>query len=117
MHNTFPEPVRNLPQADIPLKGIKAYLSQEDNHQIIFMEFSEDIALPEHTHESQWCIVLEGRIDLVINGIKHTFSRGDRYFIPKDFKHSGRIHAGYADVTFFNQADRYQVKKVVKTDF
>lgn len=107
---TFPKPILTLPQADIPIRGVKAYLSQAENHQIIFMEFSEDVDLPEHDHESQWGIVLEGRIDLVIEGVKQTYKKGDRYFIPKGVKHSGKIFAGYADMTYFNQKDRYGVK-------
>ncbi|HOQ10238.1 MAG TPA: cupin domain-containing protein [Syntrophomonadaceae bacterium] len=107
----FPEPIRNLPEADIPLKGVKAYLSQADDHQIIFMEFVEDVDLPEHEHESQWGIVLEGKIELVIDGEKRTYEKGDRYFIPKGVKHSGKIFAGYADITYFAQKDRYGCKK------
>jgi quercetin dioxygenase-like cupin family protein len=110
MADIFPEPIRNLPQADIPLKGITAYLSQADAHQIIFMEFSEDVDLAEHSHESQWGIVLEGKIELTINGIKRVYTKGERYYIPKDVPHSGKIYAGYADITFFNQGDRYAVK-------
>ena len=110
MSEIFPDPVRSLPRADIPLKGIKAYLSQADSHQIIFMEFDEDVELPEHSHESQWGVVLEGRIDLVMDGISRTYTKGDRYFIPQGVRHSGRIYAGYADMTFFNQPDRYKVK-------
>ena len=49
----FPEPIRQLPEAEIPLSGLTAYLSQAENHQIIFMQFSEDVDLPEHAHESQ----------------------------------------------------------------
>jgi hypothetical protein len=41
MTEVFPEPIRNLPEADIPLSGIKAYLSQAENHQITFMEITE----------------------------------------------------------------------------
>ncbi len=111
MSEVFPDPVSNLPQADIPLKGISAYLSQSDSHQIIFMEFKEDVELPEHSHESQWGVVLEGRIDLVIDGVKRSCVKGDRYFIPQGVRHSGRIYAGYADMTFFNQADRYKAKE------
>jgi quercetin dioxygenase-like cupin family protein len=111
MSEIFPEPVRRLPEADIPIKGITAYLSQGAGHQIIFMEFSEDVELPEHAHESQWGIVLEGRIDLTIGGIRRTYSKGDRYFIPGGTVHSGKIYAGYADVTFFDQADRYPIKR------
>ena len=111
MSEIFPEPIRNLPQADIPLNGIKAYLSQAENHQIVFMEFTEDVELPEHCHEAQWGIVLEGRIDLTIDGVERTYSKGDRIFIPKGVKHSGKIYAGYADISFFNEKDRYKAKK------
>ncbi len=110
MAEIFPEPIRNLPEADIPLKGIKAYLSQSENHQIIFMEFGEDVELPEHSHAAQVGIVLEGRVDLVIGGEKRTYVKGDRYYIPEGVKHSGKIHAGYADITFFNEPGRYRTK-------
>ena len=106
----FPEPIKNLPKADMPFARYEAYISQSENHQIIFMRFDEDIDLPEHTHESQWGIVLEGKIELNINGVKNTYTKGDRYFIEKEVKHSGRIFAGYADMTFFNQKDRYGAK-------
>ncbi|SMC31554.1 cupin domain-containing protein [Sporomusa malonica] len=108
---TFPEPILKLPEADIPLKGIKAYLSQSETHQIIFMEFSEDVELPEHSHEGQWGIVLEGKIELTIDGVKKTFVKGDRYFIPEGVRHSGKIYAGYADMTYFDQKSRYKIKE------
>jgi quercetin dioxygenase-like cupin family protein len=71
------------------------------------MEFSKDVEVPEHSHESQWAVVLEGRIDITIDGEVRNLKRGDQYFIPKGVKHSAKVYAGYADVTFFNQADRY----------
>ena len=110
MTEIFPEPIRNLPEADIPLKGVRAYLSQSENHQIIFMEFGEDVELPEHSHAAQVGMVLEGMIDLVIGGEKRTYVKGSRYYIPEGVKHSGMIHAGYADVTFFNEPNRYRTK-------
>jgi quercetin dioxygenase-like cupin family protein len=106
----FPEPIQNFPEADIPIDGVTAYLSQSDSHQIIFMQFDKDVDLPEHSHESQWGIVLEGRIDLIIGGTMHTFLKGDRYFIENGVKHSGKIYAGYADMTFFNERNRYSCK-------
>jgi len=110
MSETFPKPIIELPEADIPIKGIKAYLSQGANHQIVFMEFSEDAEVPEHSHESQWGIVLEGKIDLIVGGIKNTYLKGDRYFIPEYVRHAAKIYAGYADITYFNQRDRYKKK-------
>lgn len=110
MLDIFPEPIRNLPEADIPLNGIRAYLSQSSDHQIIFMQFSDAVDLPEHAHAAQVGFVLEGQIDLLIGGESHTFVKGDRYFIPAGVDHSGKIHAGYADITFFNEPGRYRVK-------
>jgi quercetin dioxygenase-like cupin family protein len=108
MPEVFPEPIRSLPQADVPLRGAKAYLSQSENHQIVFWRFDEDVEVPEHSHESQWGVVLEGKIDLVIEGVKRTYTKGDRVFIPKGAKHSAKIYAGYADISFFNERDRYK---------
>jgi len=110
MGEVFPKPIRNLPEADIPLEGLKAFLSQSDDHQILFMQFEKDVEIPEHSHESQWGVVLEGRIDLVIEGTKRTYTKGERVFIPNGAKHSARIYAGYADISFFNQKDRYKTK-------
>lgn len=106
----FQGPVLKLPKVNIPLSGVSAYLSQGDNHQVIFMEFSEDVELPEHFHESQIGFVLEGKIDLIIDGVKKTYCKGDQYCIPKDVKHSGKIYAGYSDITYFDQRSRYNVK-------
>lgn len=111
MNSIFSESVTRLPIADIPIKGCSAYLSQSEGHQIIFMEFSEDTDLSEHSHAAQTGFVLEGRIDLIIGGVIHTFVKGDRYFIPEGTAHSGKIFAGYADITFFAQGDRYGVRQ------
>ena len=110
MSHVFPEPIKNLPEADIPLAGVIAYLSQAETHQILFMEFEKNVDLPEHSHEAQIGIVLEGKIELVIGGEKQCFTKGDRYYIPAGVKHSGKIYAGYADVTFFNEPNRYSIK-------
>ena len=110
MTEIFPDAIRNLPYADIPLEGVKAYLSQADTHQIIFMEFENDVDLPEHSHAAQFGIVLEGKIDLTIDDNSATYEKGDRYYIPEGVRHSGKIYAGYADITFFNEPHRYSKK-------
>ena len=111
MSEIFPQPIRELPEADIPLEGVKAYLSQSASHQIIFMEFGKDVDLPEHAHAAQVGIVLEGTIELTIAGETTAYTKGDRYYIPKGVPHSGKISAGYADITFFNEPDRYAAKQ------
>jgi MFS family permease len=66
--------------------------------------------LPEHSHAAQVGFVLSGKIELIIDGIKNEYGKGDIYFIPENVKHSGKIYAGYADITFFNEPDRYKKK-------
>jgi len=107
MDDIFPEPIRKLPEADIPLNGIKAYLSQSEHHQLLFMQFENDVDLPQHSHAAQIGFVLEGKIDLIIEGKRRFYTKGDRYYIPADVKHSAKIYAGYADITFFDEASRY----------
>jgi len=107
MDDIFPEPIRKLPEADIPLNGIKAYLSQSEHHQLLFMQFENDVDLPEHSHAAQIGFVLEGKIDLIIEGKRRFYTKGDRYYIPAGVKHSAKIYAGYADITFFDEASRY----------
>lgn len=106
----FPEPIRALPQADIPLEGCTAYLSQAESHQTLYMQFTKTVELPEHEHADQIGFVLEGQIDLVIDGEKKTYGKGERYHILAGIRHSATIHAGYADITIFLQPDRYNVK-------
>ena len=106
----FPDIIHQLPQIDLPFEGVEAYLVQGPDQQIIFMSFTADLEVPEHSHEAQWGVVLDGEIELVINGVSHTFRKGDSYFIPKDIPHSARIKAGYKDLTLFNQADRYTAR-------
>lgn len=56
-------------------------------------------------------IVLEGVIELTMDGVTRSYAKGDRYFIPEGIKHTGKIFAGYADITFFDEPNRYSPKK------
>lgn len=110
MSKSFPELIQKLPAADIPIEGVSAYLSQGDTHQILFMEFENDIEIPEHSHSAQWGIVVTGEIELTVDSKKGLFKQGDQYFIPEGTIHSAKIKAGYSDITFFAEANRYKKK-------
>lgn len=110
MNSIFPKIIEELPEADLPFEKAKAFISQSKDHQILFMEFDKDIDLPEHSHEAQAGFVLKGKIEMVINGEKKIYSPGDIYYIPAGVVHSGKIFAGYADITFFNEPARYKIK-------
>lgn len=113
MNNTdlFPEIITGLPGADIPIKGLHAYLFQGERQQMVFMTFEKDAEIPAHSHEAQWAVVLEGEIELTIAGETRTLRKGDTYFIPRNVVHSAKIKAGYKDLTLFDQKDRYKTKE------
>jgi quercetin dioxygenase-like cupin family protein len=115
--NFFPEIITKLPEADIPIEGVNSHLFQGQNQQFVFMSFEKDAEVPEHSHEGQWAVILDGEIELTIDGKKYTFKKGDTYYIPKGVKHSARIKKGYKDLTLFDQKDRYKVKEIPPPSF
>ncbi len=107
----FPGIITDLPEADIPIEGLRSHLFQGENQQFVFMSFQKAVEVPEHSHEAQWGVVLDGEIELTVDGKKYTLKQGDTYFVPKDVTHSARIRKGYKDLSLFNQKDRYRVKQ------
>lgn len=111
MLNVFPKMILKLPEIDLPFEGAKGYLSQGDNYQIIFVEFKKDADIPEHSHKSQWEAVIAGKVDYMGEGKKITYNKGDWFFIPNGQKHAAHVYAGYASIMFFNERERYKIKK------
>ena len=110
MTSIFPKPILSLPEVDFQYSTVKGYLSQADDHQIVFMEFHEDTDIPEHFHRSQWEIVLNGKVDLFYKGSKKTYEQGDTFFIEEGQNHSAHVYKGYASIAFFNEKSRYNAK-------
>ena len=104
----FPHIISQHAPANIPLEGISSHLVQAGEQQFIFMSCDRDVEVDAHTHNAQWGVVLDGEMELTINGEPRTLRKGDSYFIEKDVPHSARIKAGYKDLTLFNEANRYQ---------
>jgi quercetin dioxygenase-like cupin family protein len=110
MKSIFPHPIQNLPEVIISFNGVKGYIVQGEKEQVVFMEFGKNVEIPEHSHESQWEIVLEGKVDYWEDGKKTTYIKGDRFFVQSGKKHSAYVYAGYSCIMFFNQKDRYKKK-------
>jgi quercetin dioxygenase-like cupin family protein len=110
MNKDFPSIITQLPEAGVPIPGVKAFLAQAGDQQFVFMTFDQDVEVPEHAHAAQWGVILDGQIELTIDGEKHLFKKGDSYFIPENARHSASIKKGYRDLTLFDQKDRFQRK-------
>ncbi len=110
MNKYFPDIIASHPEADIPVDGVSSRLIQAGQQQFVFMHFDKDVEVPEHSHEAQWGVVLDGVMELTIAGEKINLKKGDTYSIDKNVKHSAIIKKGYADLALFNQTDRYREK-------
>ena len=104
----FPEMIDRHPRAKIPIDGVESRLIQAGNQQFIFMEFDKYVEVPTHSHNAQWGVVLDGRMELTVGGEIKILKKGDSYYIGKDIPHSAKIYKGYKDLTLFDQADRYK---------
>ncbi len=103
----YPKIIKDLPEIDLPLNGVEAYLMQSPDNQLVFFDFKEDTEIPMHSHGAQWGIVVDGKIDLTIGGTKKTYQKGDSYTIKAGEEHGGKIYAGFKAIDFFEDADRY----------
>ncbi len=107
----FPPFVRALPEADLPVAGLRGWLLTGDAGQVLFLEAREDVVVPEHAHGDQWGIVVEGRIDLTIGGKTSKLEAGASYTIPAGTPHGARLFAGCRAVDCFADRDRYRARR------
>ena len=110
MNDFYPEVITSLPEADIPFEGVRGWLSQAENHQIVFFEIQAIGEVAEHSHGDQWGVVFEGEMDLTIGGITKTYTKGDTYFIPDGVPHSAVFKRKTWLMDYFVDRDRYKTQ-------
>jgi len=89
-----------LPEADIQFKGVQAWISQGDNHQVVFFDFAASGVVTEHYHETpQWGMVVEGEMELTISGETRVYRKGDEYYISARAKHWQGLEADAEQLT------------------
>jgi len=106
----FPEFVTSLPEADIPFRGVRGWISQASSHQIIFMDIEPIGEVAPHRHGEQWGIVVEGEMELTIGGTTRRYRAGDSYHIPADVEHSATFLSRVRVVDVFADAGRYRAR-------
>lgn len=70
----------------------------------------DDVEIPAHSHEAQWCSVLEGQVEVTIGGETSVHGPGSSYCIPPGVVHSARAPAGAKVIDFFEEPDRSRLK-------
>ena len=108
--HVFPDIITRLPKADIPFQGVTIWVLQGKHNQMAFSHMEVSGEAGEHSHGPQWGIVVEGEIELTINGQTRTYRKGDYYYIPDNAPHSGTSKAGNYTIDFFAEPDRYKLK-------
>jgi quercetin dioxygenase-like cupin family protein len=107
----YPDMIRNLPEVDIPFDGIRAWLLQSENQQAVFFDIQPIGEVPPHSHCAQWGVMLDGEMELTIDGEGKTYRKGDTYYIPEGVVHSARFSTRVNVIDFFAAPDRWAVKK------
>ena len=107
----YPRVITLLPEADIQFKGIRAWMLQGDKQQLVFFEMEPSAQVPEHCHDyPQWGIMVEGKMELTIEGKPRICEKGDEYVIPAQAKHYARFLTKSRVIDFFSEKSRYRPK-------
>jgi quercetin dioxygenase-like cupin family protein len=105
--------ITDFPEADIQFEGIKAWILQGDTHQLVFFQMEANAKVPEHSHDyPQWGMVIEGEMELTIEGKTRKCKKGDEYLIPARAKHKARFLKKTRVIDLFSERTRYRTKPV-----
>ncbi|MFN0215018.1 MAG: cupin domain-containing protein [Saprospiraceae bacterium] len=91
-----------LPAREL-VKGFHAKFVHTEHVTIGFVDIESGSILPEHQHiHEQTTTVLEGKLELVVNGHAHTLEAGQALVIPSNVRHSAQAHMNCKVVDVFS---------------
>lgn len=108
----LPDIITRLPEVDLPYPpdGMRAHLLQSEQGQVVFFQVFEAAVIPPHSHGGQWGTVLEGTVELTIDGRTRLLGPGDSYYIPAGAVHGAKLAAGTKFLDFFEETGRHKPK-------
>ena len=106
----YPQMLRDLPEIDIPIEGIRGWLLKSEDKQVVFFDIEPVGKMPDHSHCAQWGFVLDGKMKLTIGNDIKIYHKGDCYFIPEDIVHSAEFLTKVFVIDVFDDPNRYQTK-------
>lgn len=107
----YPDMMRKLPEIDIPLEGIRGWLLQSKDKQVVFFDIEPIGVVPPHSHCAQWGLMVDGEMRLNIGGKSKVYRKGDCYFIPEGVVHSATFLTRVFVIDVFDDPGRYKTKK------
>jgi quercetin dioxygenase-like cupin family protein len=73
-------------------EGVQIKVLSGERMMVVFFDMEPGAVMAEHAHpHEQMGIVLEGEVELVINGEKKTVRKGDAYHVPSGVLHGGTV--------------------------
>ncbi len=108
--DTFPGCIKELPKIKVGFPGVKGWLSQGTDSQVVFFEIEAGGVVSPHSHGEQYGVVIDGEIELTIGGVAKTYKKGDSYHIPNKVLHSAEFKEFTRVMDFFAEVDRYSTE-------
>ena len=82
--------IDSLPVREI-FPGLRARLIHSDRVSHSWVEVDAGASFPEHQHPHEQIVsMIEGELELVVDGVAHRLTPGQVFVIPPDARHSGR---------------------------
>lgn len=107
----YPKMIRDLPEIDVPFEGVRGWLLQGGDKQVVLFDIQPVGKVPPHSHCGQWGVVFEGKMSLTIGGKTQIYRKGDWYYIPEGVEHSATFLTRVQVMDIFDAPDRYAPKK------
>jgi quercetin dioxygenase-like cupin family protein len=109
--STYPDVITSLPEAKVACEGGKAWILQAESTQLVFFQFENGADMPAHSHiYTQWGMVIDGEMELTIDGKPQRFKKGDEYLVPAGKSHSARFFKNTRVMDYFSEKNRYEHK-------
>ncbi len=106
----YQEMIRELPEADIPFEGVRAWIHQSTDKQVVFFDIEPVAVVPPHSHCAQWGMVIDGEMKLTIGDETKVYRKGDWYHIPAGIVHSATFLSRVFVIDVFDDPARYKQK-------
>jgi quercetin dioxygenase-like cupin family protein len=107
---SYPDCIKDLPKAKIPMEGVQALIAQGVTFQIAFFEIEPIGKIPPHSHSAQYGFVIEGEMELTIGDETRLCKKGDSYYIPEGVVHSAEFKTFCRIMDFFAEPARYETE-------